>query len=130
MSISTVGILKTENKPDFFECVTNITSALIKHYENTWHRPNVNVSMYPSDKPISRHFTVSFFDQGTPRNMLVSYDCDNDYNDNPELKGNKLIFSIGCWGNSIEIIESILKEFSEECFIIENDCDDNSIRKI
>lgn len=59
------------------------------------------------------------------RELHVHIDCDGDYNE--YKKGKKIIVSLGMWGSSIRLIETVLKGLSVfgEAHILENDCTDD-----
>lgn len=88
------------------------------------------------------HGFIIFELNGDKRMLFYSYDniniCENlnyykeNYPDRPDLeemvKSEKTHIGLGCWGNSVEIIETIVSAFGG--WVDDNDCDDIPYRKI
>lgn len=72
-----------------------------------------------------RSFCINFIVKGEKRNLSVFIDCSCDYSET--YKGEKIIFSIGCWGMSKEIMMSFAKNISEfgDIYFCENDAADD-----
>lgn len=116
-----------------------------------WHRimkeNNVTTSEFWQENPkwkhpetgISGHGTLSccFKYKGEERRLFIVVDCSCDLNIyKDEIRGDSCIWlRFGCWGSSVEIMESLLDEFKkqewvERCYIDENDCDDEGYKEI
>ena len=69
-------------------------------------------------------FNISFTVHGEKRILFVTHTCSNDYSE--VYEGEKIIFSLGCWGMSEEImlvIADAIKEFGD-VYYTKNDCED------
>lgn len=69
-----------------------------------------------------RSFDINFTMHGENRSLFITHICSNDYSDT--YKGEKIIFSLGYWGLSHEImmvIAEAVKEFGD-VYYVENDC--------
>jgi hypothetical protein len=66
---------------------------------------------------------VEFKFAGESRDMFVITSCDHDYED--EVPGNKIILSLGAWGQSVRFVEIALRALSDlgATYIWENDCE-------
>jgi hypothetical protein len=66
---------------------------------------------------------VEFKFAGESRDMSVITSCDHDYED--VVPGNKIILSLGAWGQSVRFIEIALRALSDlgKTYIWENDCE-------
>jgi len=64
------------------------------------------------------------------RTLKVFPDCSCDYSDTYE--GEKIIFSIGCWGMYEEVMQVVAKAVSSfgEVYYDHNDCDDEDFIKL
>jgi len=70
-------------------------------------------------------FNIYFTIAGHNRRLFVIHTCGGDYKELYE--GEKIIFSIGCWGMSKEImmvVAEAVKEFGDVYFV-HNDCEDD-----
>lgn len=73
---------------------------------------------------------VNFTIHGENRRVFVTHNCSTDYKD--IFDGEKIIFSLGYWGLSDEIMKVIaepLKEFGDVYYDF-NDCDDQDFIKL
>jgi len=70
-------------------------------------------------------FKITFTVNGEKRILFITHTCSNDYQDIYE--GEKIIFSLGCWGMSEEImlfLSEVVKEFGDVYFTKNNSTDD------
>jgi hypothetical protein len=77
-----------------------------------------------------RSWNINFKIQGENRSLFVTHTCSNDYKE--VYDGDKIIFSLGYWGLSDEIMKVIaesLKEFGDVYYDF-NDCDDEDFVKL
>ena len=95
-----------------------------------------------SDNLECDHGFITFELNGNKRMLFYSYNniniCENlnyykeNYPDRPDLeemvKSEKTHIGLGCWGNSVEIIETIVSAFGG--WVDDNDCDEIPYRKI
>jgi len=74
-------------------------------------------------------FTINFTVRDEQRQLFITHTCSSDYKDTYE--GDKIIFSLGHWGLSVEIMKVVadsVKEFGDVYFV-ENDCS-SEFRKV
>jgi hypothetical protein len=77
-----------------------------------------------------RSWNINFKIQGENRSLFVTHTCSNDYKE--VYDGDKIIFSLGYWGLSDEIMKVVaesLKEFGDVYYDF-NDCDDEDFVKL
>jgi hypothetical protein len=75
-----------------------------------------------------RSFTLQLTVDGENRVLFITHNCSNDYSDTYE--GDKIIFSLGYWGLSVEmmkVVAEVCKEFGD-CYFTENDCRDEFVK--
>lgn len=72
---------------------------------------------------IEGYFTIHFKYNGDERMISVFTSCDHDYND--VRKGKRVIFSLGCYGDSIHLIEIAMKSLKGRKWICNNDCEED-----
>lgn len=75
-------------------------------------------------------FSIFFTIKGEKRRLFVTHSCSNDYSE--IYKGEKIIFTLGCWGMSEKImmvISEVVKEF-RDVYYDYNDCDEIEPKKI
>ena len=97
----------------------NRMSFLIENKDN-WSNGINNVYTYEFNS-----FHINFRVNGEKRNLFVTHVCSNDYSD--VFEGEKIIFSLGCWGMSEEImmvVADAIKEFGD-IYYTNNDCETN-----
>jgi len=72
-------------------------------------------------------FSVIFTVNGETRDLFVTHSY-NDYSD--VYKGDKIIFSLGCWGLSEEIMMVVAKAIENmgEIYYTKNDCKDDFVK--
>lgn len=70
-----------------------------------------------------RSFNTCFTISGESRQLFITHSCSNDYKDIYE--GEKIIFSLGCWGLSHEIMMVIADSIKDKgnIYYCENDCE-------
>ena len=77
-----------------------------------------------------RSWLVNFTVHGEGRSLFVTHTCSNDYKE--VYDGDKIIFNLGYWGLSDEIMKVVaesLKEFGDVYYDF-NDCDDEDFVKL
>jgi len=69
-------------------------------------------------------FYVNFTVYGETRSLFITHTCSNDYSE--YHNGDKIIFSLGQWGLSVEIMKVIIESVKEfgDVYFAENDCSD------
>lgn len=138
MGVDTKGCVVTENKDVFAiqQVIENWWNKLMKVNNKTfvdywgdapeWRSPRTEVSSHGS-------LQVCFRYKGEDRQISIALHCDCDLKIHEEIEGNSCIwFSLGCWGNSVELMYSLMQEFKDfgDCYVDENDCDDVDFVKI
>jgi hypothetical protein len=83
--------------------------------EGGFSHPNCEIADF------AEMMTIFFKFKGEERQMSVHLDCASDYDD--VKKGKKIIVSLGAWGESVRLIEAVLRGFEGAAFITENDCE-------
>ena len=70
-------------------------------------------------------FHVNFIVNGEHRDLFVTHTCSNDYSD--IYKGEKIIFSLGCWGMSKEIMMVIAEAIKDygDVYFVKDDCSED-----
>lgn len=131
MGTTTNGFVLTEEK-DPFKIWRNIKWTLFEEMKNhsgiddiravwgdLYHMPRCEISDF------AEHMRVVFRFAGEERDMSVSLTCDNDYSDFKE--GKKVIVSLGWWGHSVHLIETVMKGLSEfgEAYMCDEDMSEN-----
>lgn len=74
---------------------------------------------------------ISFdFKCGESRSLKMFVDCSCDYSDTYD--GDKITFSLGCWGRSDEIMKVVAEAVAEfgDVYYDNNDCDDEDFVKL
>src|SRR5690554_3945917 len=133
MSVDTKGCVITKVKDAF---------QIQRVIEDWWYRimkeNNVTTKDYWAENPqwrsprteVSSRRTLScwFKYKGEERELFIAVDCDCDLNIyKDEIKGDSCLWlRFGCWGSSVELMQSLLNEFkkqgwAEHCYIDEND---------
>lgn len=130
MSCDTKGFIATDKK-DVWEVVAKIKSFLRTRYskkESKWVTQFAHVGADYELSDFSKFITVNFRDGEDNRQLFVFFDCDSDYDH--VKKGPKIIFNLGCWGKSDELILGILAQFEGEKYYIHNDCDEKGWERV
>lgn len=95
---------------------------LYKKYSESW-------GWYCTGSFLSNLSVISIdFKIGEKRSLHIFPDCFSDYND--VYDGDKIIFSIGCWGKNEEIIKVVceaIKKFGDVYYCL-NDCTDDFVK--
>ena len=130
MSVDTKGVvICKKSEKDVFLVINGIMEALRIHakYQN---KIKIDMSNHHM-KCIQVFFQDNTIDddKNNNRRLFVSFDSDCDYDDEIfGINANGISFSLGAWGNSVEIMKSVVKEVARlingKTFIDENDCDD------
>lgn len=149
MGIDTYGKIKGRISPE--EIVMVIKEKLgieavseVKHYvyEKLDNLDFTFINYGDSDSWECDHGFIIFELNGDKRALFYSYDnintCEDleyykkNYPDRHDLeemvKSEKTHIGLGCWGNSVEIIETIVSALGG--WVDDNDCDDTPYRKI
>jgi hypothetical protein len=77
-----------------------------------------------------RSWNINFKIQGENRSLFVTHTCSNDYKE--VYDGDKIIFSLGYWGLSDEIMKVVAESLLEfgDVYYDFNDCDDEDFVKL
>lgn len=69
-----------------------------------------------------RSFFIDFTLYGEVRSLFITHSCSNDYSD--IHKGDKIIFNLGAWGRSEEIMMVIAESIKDmgDIYFTKNDC--------
>ncbi len=121
MGINTVGLVMTENK-DFFKVKRSVISAIHKMFEqNEENYKSIRVLMSDFSDLAQFCFTLN----GDDRMITIHFDCDSDGENCGYLDGSKLILSLGCWGDSVHIMKTVLQglQVFGKTYILSNDFD-------
>jgi hypothetical protein len=73
-------------------------------------------------------FNILFTVNGESRQLFITHSCSSDYSDTYE--GDKIIFSLGCWGMSEEIMMVVAKSINDlgEIYYVKNDCSEDFVK--
>ena len=138
MGVDTKGCVVTENKDAFkvYEIVENWWNKVKKennlslvhslNEDSGWKSPKIEMGF-------SKSLQLYLKYKGEDRRVFINFDCDCDLEIYNEIEGTSCIwFSMGCWGSSVEIMQSLMQEFKEigESYVDDNDCDDLDFYKI
>lgn len=121
MGVNTVGLVITENK-DFFKVKRMVISAIHKLFEQNEEKCK-SIRVLMGDYSDLAQFIFEL--NGDGRILTIHFDCDSDGENCGYLDGSKLILSLGYWGDSIQIMKSVLKELNSlgKTYILPNDYD-------
>lgn len=139
MSVDTKGCIITKEK-DPFKAVNVINRwwNYLRQKEGGrsfrtlegWSAPRAELS--GAHDALSVYFQI----KGENRRLYIPFDCDWDLAIYDEIKGESCIWlSLGHWGSSVELMESLLIEFRkqewvERCYIDENDSDEEGFKEV
>ena len=130
MGCDTKGFIVTDNK-DIWEVVAKIRKFLATRFskkKSTYVNQIASVGADYRLSDFSKFITVNFRDSEDDRTLFVFFDCDSDY---ASVKsGPKIIFNLGCWGKSDELILGILAQFDGEKYYRYNDYDDKEWERV
>lgn len=121
MSVTTKGIISGNFESKVFEVIAKVSNALEK-------TKTVNMLGHEIPSSAAAEFLISnpikvvrcIFKDGDSKRMLhIHFDCHSDNED--LIAGDKLIFSLGAFGNAVTIIDNILEEFEERRILIPAD---------
>lgn len=144
----------TTKKENILEIMPKVISALNKwqrnELDNYWNKKGFeNRAQYifrdkenPKNKDLKdysngirkitthdfRSFSINFNVNDETRNLFITHTCSTDYSEIYE--GDKIIFSLGCWGMNKEImlvIANAIKDFGD-IYFVENDCAEDFIK--
>lgn len=103
---------------------TNIFSFIDKNKHN-WSNGVASIDTHDF-RSFNMHFRVA----GESRSLFCTHGCSSDYSN--VYEGNKIIFSLGYWGKSDEIMKIVAKAAKEfgEVYYDFNDCDDKDFIKL
>jgi hypothetical protein len=125
MGSSTQGFVATDKK-DVFEIAQIIYDFLGTRYSNHDLKRLKKIASVRAEfeicVPHAKGFRVHFLDGDEKRMLYVWFDCDCDMKDIHD--GQKIIFSLGCWGKSDEIIKGILARLKHlgKIYYVYNNC--------
>lgn len=132
MSVDTKAFVMTSDKNPF-QTYALVKSAIKRlsleqagndHFALMVNEDYKNPVCHISDT--SEMLIITFRYKGEDRQMFVHLDCDVDGENCGYADGSKIIFSLGAWGHSVEIMETVIKAFKHlgTCYIIRNDATD------
>lgn len=125
MGCDTKGFVVTKNKDvqEIGKRVVSVIRTIQTHDEKSFVK-NTNVFVKPEYDPKWNYFTFDFKDGSDKRFLFVHMGCDGDFRECYKIGDGGIIFSLGAWGNSVELIKKMLDDFQDmgECYIMENDC--------
>ena len=111
--------LKTASEKAGFD---NILQFLFSSEENkdNWSNGISNINTYDFGS-----FNINFRFNGESRSLFITHTCSNDYSD--IYDGEKIIFSLGCWGRSEDIMMVIIEALFGlgTIYYTHNDCDND-----
>jgi len=124
MGVDSKGVCQTDSK-DVFEICSKIESAINKMIKNQREglmdkdNSSVHVDLCPGLEMVRVIFTY----KGENRIIHVHFGCDSDAK---EVIGKKIIWSVGMWGSSEEIVRTVGESLSDlgPIFLDLNDCDE------
>lgn len=138
MSIDTKGCLVTANKDPF-----SIVGAINHWFYTQRDKNNLTFADFRKEDPewkypkatISENYTIQvyFKYKNEDRMLFICLDCDGDLKNHEEIQGDSCIwFSLGYWGSSVEIMKGVLNFMKQygDCYIDENDCDEEGFYKV
>jgi hypothetical protein len=72
-----------------------------------------------------RSFNINFTIHGESRQLFITHTCSSDYSDT--YKGDKIIFSLGNWGMSEDIMMVVADAIKDkgDLYYVKNDCSDD-----
>ena len=127
MGCDTKGYVVTDNIDvrEIGKRVLAVVRTIQGEATNTFVK-NDNVFVKPEYDPEWNFYVFHFKDGDDQRMMYVHIDTPDFEECHGELGKRGIIFSMGMWGNSVELIEKFLNAFQDmgACYIQENDCGD------
>ena len=140
MTVNTIGMLEYHDHIDPFLVLNKVQKAL-----NNLIIPERNQKMkeqgfqtafqlkgyHPCDISLNLGYhsnmaLINFEFRGEKRSMTIHFNCHSDYRE--VVPGKKIIFSLGCSGESDLFMKTALEPLNElgYCWFIHNDCEDRS----
>jgi hypothetical protein len=139
MGIDTKGIIMIAEK-DVFKVMKIVESTIFKMVREEKEKKGLH-GLQQDDKnrfPVSelcassRAVSCEFILRGDARRLFICFDCDQDYGF--VEKGSKIIFNLGCWGESVELMRSIITELCQQLeihgFLIPSDYEEDKFQNI
>lgn len=127
MGCDTKGYVVTDNIDvrEIGKRVLVVVRTIQGEVTNTFVK-NDNVFVKSEYDPEWNFYVFHFKDGDDQRMMYVHMDTEDFEECYGELGKRGIIFSLGMWGNSLELIEKFLNAFQDMgvCYIQENDCGD------
>lgn len=132
MGCSTQGYIITEYKDihGVAQCLQDSIKQIVGKDPSRafFDRPNYCVT--PKYQPNGQYLVFNFWDGEDSRALYVHLGCDCDAE---ELGDRKIILSLGCWGNSVQLISQFMTDLGKvswptAMFIHANDCDGEAIK--
>lgn len=124
MGCDTRGFIVTENIDvrEIGKRVCDVIRTISTHNSETFIK-NTNIFVKPEYDPEWNYFIFRFKDGDDDRAMFVHMDCP-DMEECYKIGKGGIIFGLGMWGNSVELIKKMLDAFQDmgDCYIMENDC--------
>lgn len=139
MTVDTKGFVSTSNK-DIFKVCSIVEKSLASKM-----MAEAGAERWPDMWKLEKKYTYPKFElnsfglitavfrfRAESRRMSIIFGYDGDYSE--FKKGKKIILSLGAWGSSVELMETVLKALSNElkakAYIDENDCDSEDFREV
>lgn len=138
MSVDTKGCIITKEKDPFK--VVNVINGWWNSRPTSWRRRRIESFGWstPRAEVSGAHDALSVYFQikGEDRRLYIPFDCDCDLANYDEIEGESCVWlSLGHWGSSVELMESLLIEFRkqewvERCYIDKNDSDEEGFKEV
>lgn len=129
MGCDTKGFVVTDNFDvrEIGKRVCDVIKTIHTHNPDTLIK-NTNLFVKPEYDPEWNFFVFNFRDGGDNRKMFV-FMGSSDFEECYKIGKDGIIFNLGMWGNSVELIKKFLDAFQDmgECYIQENDCGDDPV---
>lgn len=139
MGVDTKGCVVTKEK-DVFKVASVIDRWWRTLRKNEGFRPLQKVEGWASPRievnGSTNSLSAYFQFKGEDRHLFIPLDCDCDLTNHEEIEGKSCIwFSLGCWGSSVELMQSLMGAFKAEewvdaCYIDESDCDEEGFIQV
>lgn len=124
-----IGI-KNENKIQILKQSVKILNDFVREFKTKNNLPFHYSELVRLFSYNGETFVAQFsLNETESRELHINLLCDSDYSDT--YKGTKIIFSLGHWGHSKEIMKFLgerLLEFSNKVYYVGNDYDDDWIK--
>lgn len=129
MSVDTKALLKGDIDimtvaKDIIECYQTDRFTVSVHFTTQDDFYQINFKQkYPTDWREMSSAEKREWYANNNRTMCVFYGCESDYRKDVSYEGLMTYLSLGCWGDSVEIVEALLKRHGG--YIMRNDMTDD-----